>query len=589
MTSAAERSLPRHEADERPAPLASIGLSAQSALLAVAPIALFPVLLVQAVDGSEDYANWSVFTMLVINGAATIFQAFRVGPIGSGMTIIPYPSPTTIPFCILAFQQGGVGTLAALVLVSGVFQLVLSLRLVLLRRIVTPAISGAILILLLLSLVPVLFRNLAGAPADAPSYAAPLCLFVTFAVIVGLLVKGATQWRVWASILGVAAGSVAAVVTGIFDFEPVSRAPVAGLPLDGWPGLAFSFDPAFWSLLPVFLFLSVIGVLQGSSITLATQRVSWRGPQAMDYRRVQGATSVTGLANAIGGLAAVMPVAISPRGTAFAQQTGCASRYVGAITGVLLILAAIFPKSWSLLLGIPAPVVAIYILILVAPLVVEGMKLIIQDAPDYRTSLVLGTAILVGLGLQTELVSLPVGEVWEAVLQRALTGGGVVLVLLTAFLEFRRQRRRSLRVALDTEELPRLNEFMAQLSAARGWNKEMTDRLQAVSEETLLILLEGQEAGREGRRRLLVNVANVGPAVEIEFISLSAGGDNLEDRIALLSQPMSQESEIELPEMESIVERDAAVRLLRHYASSVSHRQYFDAEIITVRVSPPAD
>ena len=588
MSSREASSFPRYEADENPSPQTALGLGVQSALLAITPIALFPIVLAQSVGASDQFSDWAVFAMLVVNGAATIIQTYRIGPIGSGMIIVPYPSPTAIPFCILALQQGGTATLAALIVVYGAFQIVVSMRMAMIRRIVTPAISGAILILLLLTLVPILFRNLGDVPADAPSFAGPLCIFVTFVVIVGLLIRGSNNWRVWASIVGIAAGSVAAVATGIYDSGPVARASAIGLPLDGWPGLSFSIDSAFWSLLPVFLFLSVVSVLQGNSVVLATQKVSWRIAQAMDYRRVQGATVTTGLANVLAGFTAVMPVAISPRGTAFAQQTGYASRRIGLITGVLLIVAAFFPKTWSLLLGIPAPVVAIYIIVLVGPLIVEGMKLIIQDAPDYRMSLVIGTAIVVGLGLQTGLVSLPVGEVWEAVLQKALTGGGAVLVLLTVFAEFRRRRRQRIQIDLNMDELPKVNQFMDQFSTSQGWSPQMTARLQAVAEETMHILLEDSEDdGSQRSRRLVVDAGSVGPVAELEFIHMAGGDENLEDRIALLSQPMPQESELEPPELETLIERDAALRLLRHYATSVSHRQYFDMEIITVRVTPP--
>lgn len=309
----------------------------------------------------------------------------------------------------------------------------------------------------------------------------------------------------------------------------------------------------------------------------------------MDYRRVQGTAVGAGLANVLSGLAAVMPITVSPRGAAFAQQTGCASRYIGILTGVLLVVAAFFPKVWSLLVGIPAPVVAIYLLVLVGPLIVEGMKLIIQDAPDYRTSLVVGMAIVVGLGLQSGLVSLPIGEIWEGVLQKALTGGGVVLVLLTIVVEFGRQRRRRIQIDMNMDELPKVNQLMEQFSSGRGWSPQMTARLQAVSEETMQILIEGQEAsGNQRPRRLVVDVGSSGTAAELEFISVAGGDDNLEDRIAFLSRPMPQESELQLPELETMVEREAALRLLRHYAASVSHRQYFETEIITVRVTPPA-
>ena len=344
----------------------------------------------------------------------------------------------------------------------------------------------------------------------------------------------------------------------------------------------------------MFLFLSVVSVLQGNSIVLATQRLSWRSPRAMDYRRVQGANIGTGLFNLVGGLAAVMPLAIGPRGASFVQQTGCASRYIGVITGILLVVAAFFPKVWSLLLGIPAPVVAVYILILVAPLIVEGMKLIIQDAPDYRVSLVVGLAIVVGLGLQAGLVSLPVAEVWESALQKALTGGGIVLLLLTAFAEFRRRRREHLQLDMRLDELPKLNRFIEQFSSRRGWNEQMTARLQAVAEETLHILLEGREGALrqaqedERPQRLVVDAASVGSTAEIEFKGVAGSDENLEDRMSLLSQQMPVGSELELPALETLVERDAALRLLRHYAASVSHTQYFDVEIITVRVTPPA-
>ena len=594
MASSAAPSFPRYEADETPAPLTALGLGVQSALLTVTPVVLFPVILAQSVGAPDAFADWAVFAMLVVCGAAIVVLSFRLGPIGSGMIVVPYPLPATLPFCILAIQQGGTDTLAGLLVAYGAFQIVVSMRMALLRRLVTPAISGAILILLMLSLVPVVFRGLGDVPASAPAYAGPLCILATSAVTLGLLIRGSYNWRVWASVIGIVAGSAVAAATGIYDFGPATAAPAAGLPLDGWPGLSLPFDSAFWSLLPLFLFLSVVSVLQGNSIVLATQRLSWRTPRAMDYRRVQGATIGAGLFNLVGGLAAVLPLGIGPRGAAFVQQTGCASRYIGVITGVLLVVAAFFPKVWGLLLGIPAPVVAVYILILVAPLIVEGMKLIIQDAPDYRVSLVVGVAIVVGLGLQSGLVSLPVAEAWESALQKALTGGGIVLLLLTAFAEFRRQRREHIRLNMHVDELPRLNLFIEQFSSRRGWSEQMTARLQAVAEETLYILLEGREGALrqaqedERPRRLVVDAASAGPAAELEFKSVGGGDENLEDRMALLSRQMPHGSELELPELETSVERDAALRLLRHYAASVSHTQYFDVEIITVRVTPPA-
>ncbi len=575
----------RYEPEERPPLLTSLGLGAQSALLVVAPIALFPIVLMNAVGGSAQEVAWVVFAMLAVNGAATILQAFRNGPVGSGMLVITYPSPTAIPFCIIALQEGGASTLASLILATGIFQILVSMRLAQLRRLVTPAISGAILILLIITIVPVVFRALSDVPEGAPAAAGPVCVLVTFALTVGLLMRGSGAWRVWSALIGIAAGAAAGAAFGIFDFGPSREAAVAGLPLDGWPGLSLSFGVAFWSLLPAFLFLALISLLQGTSIALSMQRLSWRKPRAMDYRRVQGLSVCTGVGNLLAGLASAMPVATSPRGNLFAQQTGCASRVVGVVTGAFLIAAAFFPKSWSLLIGIPGPVTAIFLVAMLSPLLIEGMKIIVQDGPDYGTSMAIGAGLLVGTGMQTGLVDLPIGQLWEGLLEKAVASGGVTLILLAAFAEFRKRRQWRLRTEVSMESLPEVNEFLEGISKEQGWGEEATNRLRSVAEETLIIMVGPEERADGDGRRLLVTASRQGGMAELEFVSASGDAENLEDRIGILTNAGGEEAEAGPEDLERAIERESALRLLRHYAASVAHRQYHDIEVITVRVA----
>ncbi len=589
MASRPASSTLQYEAHERPPLPVTVGLSVQTVLLVIAPTAVFPIVLVQAVGGSDADLAWGVFAMLTINGAITALQAYRVGPFGSGMLVNAYPSPTAIPFCILAMQEGGAPTLASLILVSGVFQIAMSLRLSLLRKLVRPAFSGAVLILLVITVIPVVFGSMNDVPEDAPAAAGPVCILVTFVVIVGLLLKGSAVWRVWASLIGIVAGAIVGIGFGIFDFGPVREASVAGMPLDGWPGFGFGFGSAFWSLLPAFLFLSAIAVLQGNSVAMATQRVSWRESRAIDYRRVQGTTACSGLGNLVACFAAVLPVTTGPRGVAIAQQTGCASRYIGVGTGVLLVAVAFFPQTWSLLIGVPPPVTAIFLVVLISPLLVEGMKMVVQNALDFRKSLVTGTALVVGIGFQTGLVSMPIGDLWEAVFEKAFISGGVVLVLLTIFVEYGTGAvQRRLRTDLSMEALPRIKDFLGEFSDLRGWDSTMTRKLHAAAEETLLILLEGgQGKGVEREKRLRITAKSQGAGAELEFVSASASSENVEDRIALLTTPGPGEAELDSVDLESWTGRDTPLRLLRHYATSVSHRQYHDIEVIEVRVAPP--
>ena len=561
----------------------------QSALLSVTPIVLFPIIMVVAVGGSDAEVLWAVFAMMAVNGVTVVLQSLRLGPFGSGLIVVTYPSSISIPFCIIALQEGGPATMASLVIISGLFQIAISMRLSLLRRVVTPTVSGTIIILLVITIVAVVFGNINDVPGDAPAAATPVSLGVTLAVTLGLLLRGSGPLRVWAPLIGITAGWISAVAFGIYDFGPVSQAPVAGLPLDGWPGLGLEFGSAFWSLLPAFLFVSVILVLQATSIGLTTQQVSWRETRAMDYRRVQGGASATGMGNILAGLVGGMPITTSPRGISFVQQAGCASSYVGMLTGVFLIVAAFFPKSWGLLVGIPGPVTATFLIIIISPLFLEGMKLILRDAPDYRKSLVVGVSLAIGLGFQFRLIDLPDAGVWGPMFQNGLTAGGVAVVILTFLSGFGGQGRRRLQTELSVDSLPKINEFLKDFSSRRGWNHEMTSRLQSVAEETVHILSRtaGDSSDSDGRR-LLVIAGNEGRVAEVEFIGVSGDSQNLEDRIALLTEPGPGTAELELPDLESTIDREASLRLLLHYASSVTHRQYHEAEIITVRVAPTA-
>ena len=189
------------------------------------------------------------------------------------------------------------------------------------------------------------------------------------------------------------------------------------------------------------------------------------------------------------------------------QQTGCASRDVGILIGGIFLALAFFPKLEGVLVAIPGPIVAMYLVTMMALIFVEGMRTVIQDEPDYRKSLLVGVVMAIGLDFHFYSVSLPVSWLGGNAPQRC-----------------------------------------------DGWRNydSHPDSVLAASD---------------------------GPTAELEFASAPGDTENLEDWIALLRKPA--------PEMPGLaVERDISLGLLSHYASSVSHQQYHETEIITVRVAP---
>ena len=77
--------------------------------------------------------------------------------------------------------------------------------------------------------------------------------------------------------------------------DGVAGASWIGLPQGAWPGLDLSFGLVFWALLPGFVFVTLIGAIETVGDGAAIQRVSWRRPQAVDFKAVQGAVAADGV------------------------------------------------------------------------------------------------------------------------------------------------------------------------------------------------------------------------------------------------------------------------------------------------------
>ena len=566
----------RYEPDERLPGALSLGLGFEYAALILGGIVLTPAIIVRAGGGSEDYLAWAVFAALTVSGLTTIIQAVRVGRIGAGYSLLMGTSGSFIAVSVAALQMGGAALLATLVALSALFQFALSARLALFRRLLTPAVAGTVIMLISVTIMPIAFEMLQQTPADAPRLAAPLCALTTFLVTLLMALRARGMWRLWAPMTGVVLGCLVALGFGIYDVDRVREAPWLGFPEFGnWPGFNLEFGVAFWALFPAFVFVTLVGAVETIGDAIAIQKVSWRKPRATDFRTVQGAVAADGLGNLLSGLAGTVPNTTYSSSVAFTEITGIAARRVGACAGILFLLIALLPKVMSLLLAIPDPVIAAYLVVILGILFVLGMQVVVQGGIDYRTTVIVGVSFWVGAGFQNDLIFADYLSDWaRGLLGNGMTAGGLTAILLTVFINLTGARRRRLESALDISALDKIKEFLTGFANARKWSETAADQLCLVAEETLQILVRLDEGAQgDGKRRLLLGAREDSGTVELEFIAATDMG-NIEDRLALLGRQSS----------EGVVEHEISLRLLRHFASSVRHQQYQDADIVTVQV-----
>ena len=566
----------RYQQDEPCPPLVALGVAAQGVTFVLAPTVLIVAITVLAAGQDEQFMSWAVFAALIITGTATALQAARIGRLGGGHLLITTVTPNFIAVSVLAMEEGGPALLASLVVLSALFYLALAAWLPRLRRIITPVVSGTVLMLIAAMVLPIAFDRIKEVPEGATPAAGPCVAAVTLVVTTMLMLRAPGIWRPWSLLFGIAAGCLTAVPFGLYDFERLMAAPWVGIPDSRFPGLELTPTAGFWGLLPMFLIVGLVQVIKSIGDAMVAQQVSRRRPRATDFRLIQGSIYANGVGILLSGLAGTPPTtSYSSLTVSLINLSGVAARSVGYAMGGLLVALAFFPKITGLLLTIPSAVMASFLVIALGMLFIEGIQTLARTGLDPQKAIVAGLAFSIGLGMQhLNLFEDLLGSPWDMLLGNGITAGTATAIALTAFLEWTGPRRRRLEVRLDIADLPRIDAFLQKVAARMGWEAAATGRLRSAGEETLASLLQSGEEYPEGERpRLIVAARPQAGAVELEFLAVF-DEENLEDRLAYLNE-----------QTETFDERELSFRLLRHYASSVRHQQYQGLDVVTVRVT----
>ena len=566
----------RYAADEAPPHPASFVIGLQCAILVCVPVVVVTTIVARVANQSDAYLSWAIFAGMVIGGLTTIAQSRRFGPLGAGNLIVMGTSGASIGVAVLALVAGGPALLGTLVVASALCQLGFAARLALLRRIITPLVSGTLLALVSVTVMPMGFAMLTRVPESASAVAAPAITGVTIVAVVALMLRAPRRLRAWTPIIAIGLGCGTAAFFGVLDFGPVAAAPWLGVPAVATPGLDLSFDSRFWVLLPGFLFATFVITVRQVGDSVRMQRISRRRSRAVDFRRVEGSVAACGAGTLLSGLAGIPAPWPYTAGIALAEGIGIAARRVGIYIGAIFIALAFVPKIAAFILSIPAPVLGSYIVVIFGLTFAQGMRIVFREGPERRNSLIAGLSFWIGAGIQFQAIfpshlATPTGRM----LANGLTVGGLTILLLNLFIQYTGPRRHRTEVPLSPDRLPELDRFLVGFAEKYSWPARAVERLRAAAEEALLSLLrqeEDEHAPAAEDRRLRVVARNLPEGALVEFTAATHAG-NLENEMTVLADSPDPANQ-----------RDLSLALLRHHASSVKHQQYHNVDILTVRV-----
>ncbi|BBK38373.1 xanthine permease [Allostella sp. ATCC 35155] len=564
----------RYEPEERPPHALAAAMGAQIVAMILTGIMITPLVVSRTAGLDAGQTSWLVFGALIAAGVSTWLQVSRIGIIGSGYVMFVGSNAAFISVAVAAIEGGGPALLATLVAVSALATFLFTTNLPALRRILTPAVGGTVLMLMALSVAPVAWGMMKRVPAPFEGTpAVPLTVLATVLAIVGISLFGRGITRLWAPLLGVLGGSAVAAAFGMIDIAPIGRAPWFGLPSGSWPGLALDFPPTFWMLLPAFVLITLVGGIETYADSISVQRTSRREARPIDFRGVQGAINADGVGSFFAGLLGTVPNTVYSSSVAVVEMTGVAARRVGWWGGGFLILLAFCPKISAVVGAMPGPVAGAFVMMIIVLLFAHGVRLLNEDGLGFEVGLAVCLGFWVGFGFQQGALFNEMLPSWaQLFLSNGTTSGGITAIVLMLVISLGRRSRDRLTVPLALGSITEVRTLIQGFAKRLGWDQAAEDRLMLAAEEAMLFLLEAR-VGDRTPGQLLVRLRRIDDDAELEYVSAPVGTNAEMALTAVAAGGATVDPE-----------QDLSLRLLRAMAKEVKHLQYHGTDYLLVRV-----
>jgi xanthine permease len=395
-----------------------------------------PLIVSRALDFATSQTAYLVSMALLASGLATFVQVRKFGPVGSGLLSVQGTSFAFLPPLIQAGQLGGLPLMMGMSLGLSPVEMVLSRFLPKLRTILTPLVSGVVVLLIGLSLIPEGMKSIAaGLGGDAPSWAGLVVAAIVIAVVVFLQAIERPWARISAVGVALLVGYAICAATGTLQYQPPTSSAWLVAPIPFKYGLAFR-----WELGLPFLLLYVITAIETIGDLTATSQLSREPIEGPVYwRRIGGGVLADGVNSALAAACNSFPNTTFSQNNGVIQLTGVGSRQAGLWAAGFLCLFGLFPFIGNWVAIMPAPVLGGITLLLFGFVAAAGVRILKQMELTHTHMLIVAVSVAVGVGVETvpEVLN-PLPETAKLVLGSAITTGGLTALFLNAVL-LRRQ------------------------------------------------------------------------------------------------------------------------------------------------------
>lgn len=411
-------------------------------LLAIFVPMVTPALIVgAALQLSTETTSYLVSMAMIASGVGTWLQVNRYGHIGSGLLSIQSVNFSFVTVMIAlgsSMKSDGLHEeliMSALLGVSfvGAFLVVgSSFILPYLRRVITPTVSGVVVLMIGLSLIKVGIIDFGGGFAAKSSgtfgnYENIGVGLLVLLVVIGFNCCRSPLLRMGGIAIGLIVGYIVSFCLGMVDFSSMRNLPLITVPIPFKYGFEFNFHH-FLVVGTIYL----LSVLEAVGDITATAMVSNRPIKGEEYQsRLKGGVLADGLVSVIASAVGSLPLTTFAQNNGVIQMTGVASRYVGRFIAVMLVILGLFPSIGRFFTTIPAPVLGGAMTLMFSMIAIAGIRIIITNGLKRRETLIVATSLGLGLGVSYDPAIFQVLPASIYVLvENPICAGGLTAILL---------------------------------------------------------------------------------------------------------------------------------------------------------------
>jgi uric acid transporter len=405
----------------------------QHVLSMYAGVVAVPLILATALHLSVSQSTYLLSAGLVISGVATLLQTLGVWKIGARLPIVQGTSFAAVATMLsIGTKTGGTEGLRAIfgaVIIAGVAAFVLAPVFTSLLRFFPPVVTGSVITVIGISLLPVSIQWAAGGVGSSdfgrPRNVGLAALTLLIIVLIYRFLPGFFS-RV-AILLGLVIGTLIAVPMHATDLGRITQAK------------SFELTSPFHFGTPVFavgaaisMFVVMLVIMtETTADILALGEVVGR---PSDRRTVTNGLRADMLATSLAGVFNGLPVSAFAQNVGLVAITGIKSRFVVAVSGAILVLLGLFPVLGAFAAVVPLPVLGGAGLALFGTVASSGIRTLSKVDYEGNANIVI-VAIALALGIIPISVPTFYGQFpswFQVVAESGISTAAIAAVLLNA-------------------------------------------------------------------------------------------------------------------------------------------------------------